>query len=171
MNPHFQRITNKIQSWDNAQCTVNTWKMAQESTVFTNGCFDLLHYGHLHYLAEAASLGKHLIVGLNSGASVQRLKGNHRPIKDDQSRLYVLAGLQMIDLVVIFDEDTPLQLIKHLQPDILVKGGDWATKDIVGSDVVLGNGGAVYSLKFVEGYSTSKLEQKILEAKRSVPTK
>lgn len=164
MNPNFQQITHKIQSWDQAQRTVQTWKTAGESTVFTNGCFDLVHYGHIHYLSEAASLGQHLIVGLNSTASVQRLKGKHRPIKDEKSRLYVLASLEIIDLVVVFEGDTPLELIKHLQPDILVKGGDWLPKDIVGSEVVQANGGTVHSLAFVDGYSTTKLEQKILSA-------
>lgn len=162
MNPNFQQIIDKIQSWDQAQHTIQNWKTAGESTVFTNGCFDLLHYGHIHYLSEAASLGKHLVVGLNSTTSVQRLKGKHRPIKDEKSRLYVLASLEIIDLVVLFEEDTPLKLIQHLQPDILVKGGDWAAENIVGSNVVLANGGAVHSLAFVDGFSTTKLEQKIL---------
>jgi rfaE bifunctional protein nucleotidyltransferase chain/domain len=164
MNPNFQQITHKIQSWDQAQHTIQTWKTAGESTVFTNGCFDLLHYGHIHYLSEAASLGQHLVVGLNSTASVQRLKGSHRPIKDEKSRLYVLASLEIIDLVVVFEQDTPLELIKHLQPDILVKGGDWAAENIVGSSVVLANGGSVHSLAFVEGFSTTKLEKKVLDA-------
>ncbi|MFK7797079.1 MAG: D-glycero-beta-D-manno-heptose 1-phosphate adenylyltransferase [Aureispira sp.] len=164
MNLNFQQITHKIQSWDQAQHTIQTWKTAGESTVFTNGCFDLLHYGHIHYLSEAASLGQHLIVGLNSTASVARLKGKHRPIKDEKSRLHVLASLEMIDLVVVFEQDTPLELIKYLQPDILVKGGDWLPKDIVGSEVVQANGGMVHSLAFVEGHSTTKLEQKILAA-------
>ncbi len=163
MNRHFQHITNKIQTWDQAQYTIATWKTANESTVFTNGCFDLLHYGHLHYLAEAATLGQHLAIGVNSRSSVQRLKGPHRPIKDDLSRLHLLASLQYVDLVVLFEEDTPLQLITHLQPDVLVKGGDWATKDIVGSELVLANGGQVHSLAFIEGYSTTELEQKILQ--------
>jgi rfaE bifunctional protein nucleotidyltransferase chain/domain len=166
MNPHFQQIAHKIQSWDEAQHSVQVWKVAEEPTVFTNGCFDLLHYGHVHYLAEAASLGRHLIVGLNSGASVQRLKGQHRPIKDDMSRLYILAALEMVDLVVAFEEDTPLRLIEHIQPDILVKGGDWATKDIVGSAFVLENGGQVHSLEFIEGYSTTNIEQKVLQGLR-----
>lgn len=166
MSPNFQQITNKIQSWDKAQYTLQTWKAAKESIVFTNGCFDLIHYGHLHYLAEAASLGHHLIVGLNSSTSVQRLKGPHRPIKDDLNRSHLLASLQMVGLVVLFEEDTPLELITHLQPDILVKGGDWQPRDIVGSAVVLANGGTVHSLKFVEGYSTSQLEQKILKSSR-----
>ncbi|MGH1335444.1 MAG: D-glycero-beta-D-manno-heptose 1-phosphate adenylyltransferase [Aureispira sp.] len=166
MNPHFQKITNKIQSWEEAQETLKQWKTAGETAVFTNGCFDLMHYGHLHYLAEAAALGQRLVIGVNSQASVQRLKGAHRPIKDDKSRLHLLAGLEMIDLVVTFEEDTPLELITHIQPDILVKGGDWAVSDIVGSTVVLANGGAVYSLEFIPGYSTTKLEQKILQRRQ-----
>ena len=166
MNPHFQQITNKIQSWEEAQQTLKQWKAAGETAVFTNGCFDLLHYGHLHYLAEAAALGQHLVIGVNSCGSVQRLKGIHRPIKDDASRLHLLAGLAMIDLVVTFEEDTPLELIQHIQPDVLVKGGDWAINEIVGSELVLANGGAVYSLEFIPGYSTTKLEQKILKQRQ-----
>lgn len=162
MNPHFQQITNKIQSWDEAQYTIKTWKVANELTVFTNGCFDLLHYGHLHYLAEAASLGKHLVVGLNSTVSVQKLKGQHRPIKDERSRQYLLAGLEVVDLVILFEEETPYELIQHIQPDVLVKGGDWKVEDIVGSDLVLANGGTVHSLAFIQGYSTTSIEQKIL---------
>ena len=151
----------KIQTWKNAQQTVQHWQDAGERVVFTNGCFDLLHYGHIHYLAEARNLGDHLIIGLNSAASVARLKGEHRPINDEQTRLFQLAAMEMVSAVVVFEEDTPLELITLLKPNILVKGGDWKPEQIVGSNVVLESGGKVRSLAFVEGYSTTSIEDKI----------
>ncbi|MCP4439400.1 MAG: D-glycero-beta-D-manno-heptose 1-phosphate adenylyltransferase [Aureispira sp.] len=164
MNQNFQQVKDKMQDWKTARQTVQTWQQRGEEVVFTNGCFDLLHYGHVYYLAEAASLGNRLIVGLNGDASIQRLKGEHRPIKEQLSREHVLASLAFVDLVVVFEQDTPLDLISLLLPDILVKGGDWQPKDIVGSDVVMEHGGVVKSLAFIEGYSTTRLEQKILKS-------
>jgi len=157
----IQKFKNKIQDWKTIQQTVYGWKSSGEKIVFTNGCFDILHYGHLHYLADAKALGNKLIVGLNSDASVSRLKGIHRPINDILTRLHMLAALQMVDLVVVFEEDTPFNLIKKLLPDFLVKGGDWSPEQIVGSDLVLENGGKVLSLPFVKGYSTTNIEEKI----------
>ena len=157
----IQKIKNKIQDWNIIQQTISEWKISNQKIVFTNGCFDILHYGHIHYLAEARELGDKLVVGLNSSASVKRLKGKHRPINDDLTRLYILAALECVDAVVFFEEDTPLELIKIIVPDILVKGGDYHPKDIVGSDVVIENGGAVKSLTFVKGYSTTSIENKI----------
>ena len=159
----FQKIQSKIQDWPTIQQTVATWKSNNEKIVFTNGCFDILHFGHIHYLAEARALGDRLIVGLNSAASVKRLKGAHRPINDEPTRLHLLAALQCIDAVVVFEDDTPLELIKIVMPDILVKGGDWKPEQIVGSDIVLANGGQVKSLAFVEGYSTTNIEEKIIQ--------
>ena len=130
-------------------------------TVFTNGCFDLLHYGHVDYLARARDLGDKLIVGLNSDESVRRLKGAHRPIQDEKSRQYLLASLFFVDLIVLFSEDTPYQLIEALQPKLLVKGGDYLPEQIVGADLVKKSGGKVIVLPFVEGYSTTKIEEKI----------
>lgn len=161
MNPFFQRITNKVQDWSTAAQTVRKWQNNGLEIVFTNGCFDLVHFGHLAYLAEAAAQGQKLVLGLNSDASVARLKGAHRPIKDQKNRSYLLASLEMVDLVVLFEEDTPLELIQTIQPDVLVKGGDWSIEEIVGSTFVLAKGGSVKSLTFVEGYSTTNLEQKI----------
>lgn len=161
MNPFFQKITNKIQDHSTAAQTVKKWQNNGLEVVFTNGCFDLVHFGHLAYLAEAAAQGQKLVLGLNSDASVARLKGAHRPIKDQKNRAHLLASLEMVDLVVIFEADTPLELIETLQPDVLVKGGDWAVEQIVGSEIVLAKGGIVKSLTFVEGYSTTSLEQKI----------
>jgi D-glycero-beta-D-manno-heptose 1-phosphate adenylyltransferase len=157
----LNRISKKIQSFDQIEATVRRWQATGKTVVFTNGCFDLLHYGHLHYLADARDVGDKLIVGLNSAASVRRLKGEHRPINDELTRQYLLAALEVVDAVVVFDADTPLDLICRIAPDILVKGGDWQPDQIVGSDFVLRNGGKVMSLPFVEGYSTTNLESKI----------
>lgn len=129
--------------------------------VFTNGCFDILHKGHVAYLNEAKKCADLLIVGLNSDASVKRLKGEERPINSEQDRKFVLENLKAVDFVEIFTEDTPLELIELIMPDVLVKGGDWKVDQIVGFDVVLDNGGKVYSLNFVDGYSTTKIIQKI----------
>ena len=140
---------------------VKSWQQAGLEVVFTNGCFDLIHLGHLTYLTQAAALGDKLVIGLNSSASVGRLKGAHRPIKDEITRASLLAALAFVDLVVIFEEDTPLDLIHTLQPDVLVKGGDYDPEDIVGASDMKRWGGTVQVLSFMEGYSTTALEQKI----------
>jgi rfaE bifunctional protein nucleotidyltransferase chain/domain len=137
------------------------WRAENLRIVFTNGCFDILHYGHIHYLAQARDLGDRLVVGLNSGDSVRRLKGSGRPINDEPTRQLLLAALAMVDAVVVFDEDTPYELIRQVGPDVLVKGGDWAPEQIIGSDLVLARGGEVRSLPYIEGYSTTRIEQKI----------
>ena len=130
--------------------------------VFTNGCFDILHRGHVDYLQEAAAMGDRLVIGLNSDSSVKRQnKGPERPLNDELSRAKVLAALRLVDAVVIFDQDTPLELIKAIGPDVLVKGGDWKPEQIVGGDVVKARGGEVLSLKLVDGFSTTKLVEKI----------
>ncbi len=157
----FQRIHSKIQAWPEAAQTVRSWKAGGERVVFTNGCFDLLHYGHIRYLADAKDLGARLVVGVNSSASVRRLKGPARPINDDDTRLHNLAALDMVDLVVVFDQDTPLELIRLLLPDVLVKGGDWPVEAIAGAAEVTAAGGVALSLPFVEGYSTTSIETKI----------
>lgn len=129
--------------------------------VFTNGCFDILHMGHVKYLNEAKSEGDLLFVGLNSDESVKRLKGKDRPVNTEESRQFLLENLKAVDCVEIFSEDTPLNLIKEVMPDMLVKGGDWSPEQIVGSDVVLENGGEVKSLRFEEGHSTTGLIKKV----------
>jgi rfaE bifunctional protein nucleotidyltransferase chain/domain len=138
-------------------------KNKDKKIVFTNGCFDILHRGHVTYLAEARKLGDLLVLGLNSDASVKRLKGSERPINNEEDRKYVLSQLKSIDFVEIFTEDTPLELIKKISPKILVKGGDWKIDQIVGGKEVQASGGNVYSLKFVDGYSTTALIHKIQE--------
>jgi rfaE bifunctional protein nucleotidyltransferase chain/domain len=160
----FARIQAKIHTHDSMARQAGDWHAAGKRIVFTNGCFDLLHYGHLHYLAEAADLADCLVVGLNSADSVRRLKGPHRPINDEITRLHALAAMEFVAAVVVFDEDTPRQLIEQVQPDVLVKGGDWRPEQIVGADWVLARGGKVLSLPFVDGYSTTALERKILRA-------
>ena len=133
----------------------------KQKLVFTNGCFDILHSGHVLYLEEAKSLGDILILGLNSDDSVKRLKGEDRPINSENERAIVLSGLNSIDYIIIFEEDTPIELIKQIQPNILVKGGDWTVKQIVGYDIVLKNGGDVKSLLFKEGLSSTCVINKI----------
>ncbi len=133
----------------------NALKLHQQKIVFTNGCFDVLHFGHVHYLLEARKLGDILVVGLNSDDSVRRLKGPARPINGEKERAFVLAALGCVDYVVLFEEDTPENLIKAVHPDVLVKGGDYALDQIVGADFVRQNGGIVTTIPFVEGYSST----------------
>lgn len=129
--------------------------------VFTNGCFDIIHRGHIEYLNQAKAIGKSLLIGLNSDASVTKLKGSGRPINKEFDRAFVLSNLKCVDAVVVFDEDTPYNLIKAVKPDFLVKGGDWKEDQIVGSDVVKSYGGKVFSLKYVDSYSTTNIIEKI----------
>ncbi len=140
---------------------IEEWKAENNKIVFTNGCFDILHCGHIKYLQEAKALGQKLIIGLNSDDSVKRLKGKDRPVNTQECRGEVLAALEAVDLVVVFEEDTPIEIIKKIVPDILVKGGDWKIEDIVGSDIVLKNGGELKSLSFVQGISTTSIIDKI----------
>lgn len=133
----------------------------KKKIVFTNGCFDIIHIGHIKYLSEAKKLGDVLVVGLNSDDSVRRLKGTARPINPQNERAEVLDSLKPVDIVVIFEEDTPLELIKLVRPDVLVKGGDYTPDKIVGSDFVVSYGGKVEIIPYVEGKSTSNLIEKI----------
>ena len=137
-------------------------RKAGKRVVFTNGCFDLIHRGHIEYLTKAKALGDALIVGVNSDKSVRRIKGAGRPITDERDRSYVVANLMPVDFVTIFDQDTPLELITAILPDILVKGADWAIDKIVGKDVVERSGGIVANIEVVQGYSTSKIIQRIV---------
>jgi D-beta-D-heptose 7-phosphate kinase/D-beta-D-heptose 1-phosphate adenosyltransferase len=138
-------------------------RAAGEKIVFTNGCFDILHTGHVRYLAAARALGDLLVVAVNSDASVRGLKGDKRPVNGEQDRAEVLAGLASVDYVVIFGEPDPARVIRELQPDVLVKGGDWPVDKIIGGDVVLARGGKVVNVPFVEGCSTSGTIEKILK--------
>ncbi|MEM9930210.1 MAG: D-glycero-beta-D-manno-heptose 1-phosphate adenylyltransferase [Bacteroidota bacterium] len=138
------------------------WRNYSQVTVFTNGVFDLIHPGHLTYLAEAAALGHRLIVGVNSDESVKRLKGDRRPIMPLAARMQLLAGLFYVDGVIAFEEDTPLSLIKELRPDVLVKGGDYAVEAIVGYQEVISWGGQVKTLPFVEGHSSTNIIDRLV---------
>lgn len=138
-------------------------KSRPDKVVFTNGCFDLLHVGHVRYLQEAKSLGRYLVVAVNTDRSVRDLKGSDRPVQNEDDRAEILAALACVDAVVLFDDPTPLKLIEAIEPDVLVKGGDWPVEKIVGSKFVLENGGMVRSLPFHPGRSTSTLIQKILK--------
>lgn len=129
--------------------------------VFTNGCFDILHRGHVSYLHEARKMGDYLIVGVNSDSSVSKLKGPSRPIQNEQDRLFILAGLESVDAVVLFSEETPINLIETLLPNVLVKGGDYQIEEIVGYKIVQENGGLVTTISFVEGKSTSNIVKKL----------
>ncbi len=135
----------------------------KKTIVFTNGCFDILHKGHIEYLAKASELADIFVVGLNTDHSVQILKGPERPLQDQDSRSLILASLQFVDNVVLFDEETPYQLIKSLLPDILVKGADYKVEDIVGYDIVTKNGGKVITIDYLPGYSTSAIVKKLKE--------
>ena len=153
----------KLKTWSEIKIVVRDLKIAEKNIVFTNGCFDIIHAGHVEYLQEAAELGDILIIGLNSDKSVKRLKGPNRPINSQIDRAKVLSGLATVSYIVIFEDDTPYMLIDHIKPDVLVKGGDWKPKEIVGSDIVLANGGSIRSLSYKEGNSTSSIINKMKE--------
>lgn len=159
----------KIWKREEAKLLSSKIKGAGQRIVFTNGCFDILHAGHVTYLQEAAGLGDFLVVGINSDKSIKRLeKSPARPLQNEFSRTAVMAALGCVGAVVIFDEDTPLELIQAVKPDVLVKGADYKIEDIVGAQEVLSWGGEVKTLDFLPGYSTSNIEKKILEANRRV---
>jgi len=139
---------------------LNIWRLENKKIVFTNGCFDILHKGHVEYLSKSKDLGDILIVGLNSDNSVKRLKGETRPINNQNSRAFILSALLFVDAVIYFDEDTPLNLIENIKPDVLVKGGDYKKEDIVGYDFVIERGGEVKIIDLVKGYSTTNIIKK-----------
>jgi len=157
----MERSEDKIKSLPQAKKKVAEWKARGQKVVFTNGCFDILHMGHIDYLEKARNLGDKLIIGLNSDDSVGRFKGPERPVQDQHSRARILAALQFTDMVVIFNENTPLALISELLPDVLVKGSDYLAENIVGAEVVKQHGGEVKTVEFVPGYSTTRIIEKI----------
>ncbi|MDB4918113.1 D-glycero-beta-D-manno-heptose 1-phosphate adenylyltransferase [Mucilaginibacter sp.] len=158
-----KELLNKIQPLSSLKGMVSAWQKEGKKVVFTNGVFDLLHIGHVTYLAKAAELGDKLIIGLNTDSSVKRIKGENRPINDQNSRAAILASLFFVDGVVMFDEDIPLNVINFLMPDILVKGADYSIENIVGAKEVIANGGEVKTITFVEGYSSTSIIKKIKE--------
>ena len=164
MSKRLSNLNNKIRSWDDALRLRNIWAMKGETVAFTNGCFDILHLGHVSYLAQAADTAQHLIVAINTDASVKALeKATNRPINPEIARAMVLSALSFVDAVVFFEQHTPLEIIETLKPDVLLKGADYnaeqnniQAKDyIVGSDIVKSYGGSVQTIPFVEGYSTT----------------
>ncbi len=150
-------IDSKIKNITQLKKIIDRLKSQGKKIVFTNGCFDLLHYGHVKYLQDAKKKGDVLVVGVNSDSSVRKIKGNRRPLINEAYRAGLIAALESVDFVVIFKEETPFRVIKTLKPDILVKGADWAQRDIVGRDFILKGGGKVYTVKLVKGLSTTDL--------------
>lgn len=170
MITRLDHLQQKIVDHTTALQRITTWKLRNETIVFTNGCFDILHKGHVTYLAQAAQEGKRLVVGLNTDASVKRQgKGDDRPVNQEDARATIMAALAFVDLVVFFDDDTPIELIRLLKPDVLAKGADYDPKEtdasskkyIVGSDIVRENGGEVVAIPLVEGFSTTGIIQKM----------
>ncbi len=157
------KVKNKILDWKILKEKVKDWKGQGFSVVFTNGCFDLLHIGHLRYLEAAKGYGDKLIVGVNSDESVRAIKGSKRPLVPQEERAELIAALSFVDFVTIFDQPTPLELIEYICPDVLVKGSDWAEDEIVGSKTVIAHGGKVIRVPQVEGASTSMLIEKVLK--------
>jgi len=153
----FEFLSTKIITKEQLATLLHLLKFKGKKIVFSNGCFDILHRGHIEYLAKASSLGDCMIIGLNTDASVKRLKGENRPVQDEVSRAMVMASLRFVDYVVLFDEDTPYDLIKFISPDILVKGSDYKEDEIVGADLVKQHGGKVVTIDLVDGYSTTSI--------------
>jgi len=154
-------LEKKIQDLRRLKKLILILKARRKKIVFTNGCFDLLHWGHVKYLQDAKKKGDILVVGINSDSSVKRIKEKKRPVVNEKDRLRLVAALESVDYVVLFKEDTPLKIIKFIKPDVLVKGADWNKNNIVGRDIILSYGGRVSTIKLVKGYSTSNLIKKI----------
>ena len=155
----------KIYTWETLQQQLQKWREQDLKIVFTNGCFDLVHLGHVDYLEKARNLGDKLVLGLNTDASIKGLKGEERPLQDEMSRARIMASLLFVDAVVLFSEPTPYNLINLVQPDILVKGDDYSPENIVGADIVKAKGGEIKTIPFVKGYSTSNIVAKIKKQK------
>ena len=158
---NLKKIKSKIVSLANLTLKVDEWKKSGQKIVFTNGCFDLIHRGHVEVLSKTADLGEKLIIGLNSDNSIKKLKGKSRPIIDENSRALLLAALTFVDAVIFFSEENPLNLITNLKPDILAKGGDYEINTIVGHEIVRKNGGDVVLVPFVDGFSSTNIIDKI----------
>jgi D-glycero-beta-D-manno-heptose 1-phosphate adenylyltransferase len=156
-------INSKVFELPELKRQLSIWRFFQKKIVFTNGCFDILHLGHIDYLSKAKNLGNILLIGLNTDESVRKIKGEHRPINNQTSRALFLTSFRFVDGVILFNETTPLNLITAIKPDILVKGSDYSVQDIVGADIVKQNGGQIITLDYLEGYSTSSLIEKIRE--------
>lgn len=160
----MKQTAEKILTIESARDLVTQWQNGGEKVVFTNGCFDIVHLGHIDYLEKARGLGDKLVLGLNTDASVKELKGPARPVVDERARARLMAALSFVDAVILFGEPTPLQVIEALRPDILVKGDDYSPENIVGADFVISKGGEVITVPLVKGYSTSSVIEKIRRA-------
>ena len=159
---YHKKLSEKLHTKESLKAILNEWNSQSKEVVFTNGCFDILHRGHVEYLCHARDLGDKLILGLNTDASVKRLgKSPERPINSEQTRATILAALECVDAIILFDEDTPLELIDFMQPDILVKGSDYKAEDIVGYDIVKAKGGKIITIQLIDGFSTTKLIEKM----------
>ncbi len=158
---YLEILNSKIIHKEDIKPLLTYWRLKNNKIVFTNGCFDILHRGHIEYLAKSASFGDVMVVGLNTDASVKKIKSPDRPIQDEQTRALILASLTFVTSVIFFNEDTPYELIKIIKPDVLVKGADYKKKDIVGADIVESNGGEIITIELTKGFSTSSLIEKI----------
>ena len=159
---YHKKLSEKLVTKDKLKTLLEEWNSQNQKIVFTNGCFDILHRGHVEYLSHSKDLGDILILGLNTDASVKRLgKSPERPINSEDTRATILAGLECVDAIILFNEDTPYELIKFVQPDVLVKGNDYLAEDIVGYDIVTAKGGKVITIQLVDGFSTTKLIEKM----------
>ena len=161
-----EKINSKILTPESLRFKLSFWRFRDKKIVFTNGVFDLLHLGHIDYLGKASDMGDILIIGVNTDASVSKLKGPNRPINKEVQRCHLLASLFFVDAVILFNEDTPIELIREIQPNVLVKGGDYQPNQIVGSDFVLAAGGFVHSIPLLAGYSTTLTEDQIKKSTR-----
>jgi rfaE bifunctional protein nucleotidyltransferase chain/domain len=157
----LHKINDKIISLEELKARIESWKANGEKIAFTNGCFDILHRGHVEVLAKTVDLGDKLIIGLNSDSSIKKLKEENRPIVDEKSRALLLAAFSFVDAIVLFSEQTPINLIAEIKPDILVKGGDYEIQEIVGYNIVQGNGGEVITIPLTEGFSSTNIINKI----------
>ena len=163
---HLDIIKRKVVDLNQLQHLIYRWRFLSKKIVFTNGCFDILHLGHIDYLAKASDLGDILVLGVNSDASTRGLKGPNRPINNEEQRSVLLASLHFMDAVIIFDDPTPIELIKIVRPDVLVKGSDYNLSNIVGADVVQSYNGQVKTIDFLPGYSTTLIEEKIISGRK-----
>jgi len=157
---YLELINHKIIWPDQLDRLLSLWRFKDEKIVFTNGCFDIVHRGHVEYLAKASTLGTKLIIGLNTDRSVKKLKGENRPVNPEEARAMILASFMFVDVIVYFSDDTPYSLISSIRPDVLVKGGDYIIEEIVGFDVVTKHGGKVVTIPFVDGYSSTSVIKK-----------
>ena len=161
MSKALEKVNNKILNTKHLLEKLDSWKKEHKKIVFTNGCFDLIHLGHIEVLARSADLGDILIIGVNTDSSIKKIKGNNRPIIEESSRAKQLAALEFVDAVVLFNEETPFELINLIQPDVITKGGDYKTEDVIGNQTINEKGGEIIIIPLTQGYSTTTILNKI----------